>query len=387
MKVLLVNKFYYPEIGGIETVTQILAEGLIERECSVEVLACARRGPEQEEVIRGVPVHKAASFGIVWSMPISLDFLLKFRRMAALADVIFLQHPFPLADLAAYLFARKKPLVVFYHSDVQRQRIAALLFSVMLKRTLRRASKIIVTSARIAQRSKHLQPVLDKVVVVPIGIVPRDPAPAPDVLRQAQQIRSEIVEPLVLAVGRLVRYKGFEYLIRAIRECKGHLLIIGSGGLERELKKIAEYENLGDRVHFKAVPRTETLAPYYHACDVFVLPSIATTETFGIVQVEAMAAGKPVVNTLLETAVCDVSVDGETGFSVPPRDSQAMGQAIGRLLADDHLRAQMGEAARDRAVRLYSRERFCDEVHRELLRVVEDREVVAQPASGRAPDE
>jgi rhamnosyl/mannosyltransferase len=88
------------------------------------------------------------------------------------------------------------------------------------------------------------------------------------------------------------------------------------------------------------------LAPYYQACDVFVLPSIAPSETFGVVQLESMASGTPVINTDLPTGVPEISVHGETGLTVAPGDSDAMAAALRTLLADRALRGSMGEDAR-----------------------------------------
>ena len=108
---------------------------------------------------------------------------------------------------------------------------------------------------------------------------------------------------------------------------------------------------LGDRVEFLGPLSESDLAAYLHACDVFVLPSVSRQETFGVVQLEAMACGKPVVSTDLPTGVPWVNVHERTGLVVPSGDADALATALTRLLADPALRARYGEAGRARVER------------------------------------
>ena len=120
--------------------------------------------------------------------------------------------------------------------------------------------------------------------------------------------------PSVLCVGRLVSYKGVEFLIRALESIKARLWIIGSGPLEASLKNLAREKGLADRIEFLGQLSDEEVVRYYHACDVFVLPSITNAEMFGVVQLEAMACRKPVISTNLPTGVPWVNQHGKTGY-------------------------------------------------------------------------
>ena len=126
------------------------------------------------------------------------------------------------------------------------------------------------------------------------------------------------------------------------------LLIVGDGPIRQELEAEAgENALICSRVSF--LGPVEDITPYYHACDVFVLPSIARSEGFGIVQLEAMACGKPVVNTRLQSGVPFVSLDGVTGVTVAPGNSAELADALNELLDDAVLRQRYGAAALHRA--------------------------------------
>jgi rhamnosyl/mannosyltransferase len=104
------------------------------------------------------------------------------------------------------------------------------------------------------------------------------------------------------------------------------------------------------------------VTPYYHAADLFALASVARSEAFGIVQIEAMAAGIPVVNTSLDSGVPFVSLHNQTGLTVAPENPDALAAAINRLLDDESLRQSLGRAASLRARQEFSLETMTSRV-------------------------
>jgi glycosyltransferase involved in cell wall biosynthesis len=235
-----------------------------------------------------------------------------------------------------------------------RQKVLGPLFAPFLHRALSRASAIIATSPDYLRTSAVLRRHRDRCHVIPYGIALDQFAHADS--NAVAEIRQRYGDRLVLSVGRLVYYKGFEYLISAMKQVRGKLLIIGDGPLLEKLRGLAKDPDVADKVVLAGEIQNEQIVPYYHASSLFALASIARSEAFGIVQIEAMAAGLPVVNTRLDSGVPFVSLDQQTGLTVPPADPGSLAAAINRLLDDDALRRSYGRAAALRAQQEFSLE-------------------------------
>ncbi len=175
-------------------------------------------------------------------------------------------------------------------------------------------------------------------------------------------------EKIVLFVGILSYYNGVEYLIEAMQSVNAKLLIDGDGKSREKLENMTVSLGLEERVKFLGKVSNELLKYCYQICDVFVLPSVEPTEAFGLVQLEAMAYGKPVINTLLPTGVPFVSIDGKTGLTVEPRNSKALADAINKLLSDDELRKKFGIQARNRVVENFT----VDKMNEKILKVYQE---------------
>lgn len=360
IKVLQVSKLYSPWIGGVERVVQDIAEGLKDK-VDMEVLVCQPRGWGTKEVVNGVTVTRATSLGIYWGMPISFTFPFLLAWKSRKADIIHFHLPFPLADLSYLLMGSRKPqVVVTYHSDIVRQKKLMWLYRPFLRWFLARAYRILVTSSNLLESSRYLSPYKAKCVVVPLSI---------DLNEFGHPAHKEFdlgISPndrIVLFVGRLSYYKGLEYLIEAMQEVEAKLLIVGEGELRRELEEKARVLKVDHKIVFLGKVSEEELKYCYQICDVFVLPSVEPSEAFGIVQMEAMAYGKPVVNTNLPTGVPYVSVDGETGFTVPPRDSKALAEALNKILNDKELAAKFSKNALTRVRERFSREKMLEKIY------------------------
>jgi rhamnosyl/mannosyltransferase len=366
MRVLHVGKFFPRNFGGIETHIRVLGSDLAQS-IDLDILVANDTRHTERSFLNGVAVTRAATLFRFASTPFCPS-MLRFVRNTQ-ADLIHLHLPNPAATLICMASNGKVPLVISYHSDTVRHPVLARAFTPFLHRALSRSAAIIASSPNYIESSPILARYRQQCRVIPYGIPVADfdkcdPA-------HVAKIRGEHGGRIVLAVGRLVYYKGFEYLIRAMRHVPGKLLIVGHGPLRPALEKEITVCGLSDRAALLG-PRDDVL-PYYHAADVFALPSISRAEAFGIVQLEAMACGKAVVNTLLPTSVPSVSLNGVTGLSVPPADPDALAGAINLLLDDPQLRIRYGQAARRRVEQEFSKELMTERTLRVYHEVLDRR--------------
>ena len=358
IKVLEVNKFYAPHIGGIETLIQQRAEHFAQRpDVEVRVLVCQEHRQKAEvRRINGVEVYYCSSLGTYFSCPLSLEFFRKFREMAQWADVVEIHTPFPLGDAACLLSKCKSRVVIAWHSDVIKQKFLLTFYKPILKRFLKRADAIIVATKGHIDGSDHLPAFREKCRILPYPLDASlyEKAPRKRILqcRDANAVK-------VLFVGRLVYYKGISYLIEAFRRVRGcELFLCGTGKLEDELKAQAK----GLPVHFLGRLSDEDLKAAFADCDLFVLPSVERSEAFGIVQQEAMACGKPVINTSLRSGVPFVSIHGQTGLTVPPKDADTLAKAIQKLADDPALRAEYGRNAAEKVRQEYAPDKIMGQI-------------------------
>ncbi len=354
MKILHVYKDYEPVIGGIENHIKMLAEAQVRRGHRVTVLATSLTRRPSVERRNGVLVVKVARLAHVASTPLSAALPRVLGRLRA--DVTHLHFPYPVGEMAALSASRAPRLVVTYHSDVVRQAALLRLYRPLMHRVLRRADAIIATSPPYVESSAVLRAYRARVHVVPLGIHVRlydsaNPARVAGLLGEW----SPDGAPLLLFVGKLRYYKGLDVLLRAVPHLeRGRVLVVGGGPERPRLDALSETLGLGDRVHFLGALADDEALALRHAVrasgGLFVLPATQRSEAFGMVLLEAMAAGLPLVTTELGTGTSWVNQDGITGGVVPANDPLALAQTLNRLLASPATLARMSEAAQKRAL-------------------------------------
>lgn len=358
LNVLEVNKLYYPNIGGIETVVQTIAENLKDKS-NIEVLVCQSKGKGSVDTINGVKVTRCSSIGTYFSMPVSFEFISKFKKMSKNADIVHIHTPFPLGDLACLLSGYKGKVVIYWHSDVVKQKKLLKLYKPIMERFLKRADCIMVATQNHIESSPYISKYANKCKIIPYGLNIQDYTIKGDILTQKLHDKKNLK---VLFVGRLVYYKGVDILVKAFRSVTGcELFIVGTGILENELKSMAD--SMENSVHFLGSLSNEDLKKALSDCDIFVLPSVANSEAFGIVQMEAMIYSKPVINTSLPTGVPCVSLDGITGITVQPSNVDELSNAIQTLVDNQELRITYGKNAYNRVRETFDNTKIMNDIY------------------------
>jgi len=358
LNILHIYKAYFPVLGGIENHVRLLAEGQAARGHQVTALITNPDGLRTTAIDEaGLRVVRAGRLATVASTPLSLA--LPWQLARARPDVVHLHFPYPIGEVSQWLLRRGRATVLTYHSDVVRQARILRLYRPLLARVLKKTDALIVGSPQM-RNSAYLAPHQAKVRLIPYGIPLarfRGRPAATEMARVAERYLTTgpantgaAPAPRLLFVGRLRYYKGLDTLIEALPALRpARLLVVGAGPMAEPWQTLTRAVGVPDRIAWLGEVPDADLPALYHLADLFVLPASHPSEAFGLVQVEAMAAGLPVVCTELGTGTSYVNQDGITGRVVPPRDPGALTSAISDLLADPALRARMGAAAQARA--------------------------------------
>lgn len=376
MKILQLGKFY-PIRGGVEKVMWDLTLGLAERGISCDMLCAVLPKDKVDDEHQPLVVESKEalelSFGpygrvigvravtkLAGTM-ISPAMILWLRKHAKEYDIIHVHHPDPMAALALWHSGYKGRVLLHWHSDILRQKFLLGFYKPLQGWLIKRAELIIGTTPVYIRESPYLTHVQDKVTFVPIGIQPIIYTPW-----EAEEMRARYPgRKIVFALGRLVPYKGFSTLIAAAERLGPEYLVLigGMGPLREELEQQIVALGVQDRVKMLGFISVAELPAMFGACDVYVMSSNQKTEAFGIVQIEAMSCGKPVVATRIpHSGVSWVNLDGTSGLNVPPDDPKNLAFAIRRICDDEKTYRKFAAGAMARYEKFFTSRQMIDKI-------------------------
>lgn len=351
MKILQIGKYYPPVHGGMETVLKDSCQGLINAGCQVTVIVSADSNEASiEQIGQGSTLIRCPRLATFLSQPLNYTLPSVVRKTVAdfKPDIIQIHLPNPLANIALQMSGvfGDIPVAVWYHADITRQKISRIIYRPLLNKLLAKCTGIAVSTASLLNQSSVLKAYENKVKVIPFGI---------DI--SGFSAGENAGKGPLLFVGRLVYYKGIEVLLEAVAGIpEAELVIVGDGPLKDQLRKNITKSGLSDRVQLLGDISNKKLKTIMNESGALVLPSTHKSETFGLVQLEAMASSIPVISTNLPTGVATVNIDNETGFVVAPGDVVELTEAIEKLYQDSKKADELGRSGRSRVEQLFSRE-------------------------------
>lgn len=365
-KILVTTYAYYPSVGGgiryqKDIVDYFRAKGHI-----VDILTVSSDKNMRVVCDAQGSVIELPRLTKIKSMVVSLPYGYILGKLAPGYDILHFNFPNPMAEVAAVRYGKKlgnAGKIAFYHADiVPAKRFSGIYNSIITSRFLKLMDHIIVSSPNLLKSSPHLAPFKEKICVIPFGVDLNYYTPPSSEKDDSIQTRQST--PNILFVGRLSRYKGIDYLIRAMSHAPGCLSVIGDGPLKETLIQLTKDLQLTDRVVFCGYVSEQELLQKYQQADILVLPSTDAGEAFGYVLIEAMACRTALISTELNTGTSYVNADGETGFVVPPEDVDALSKAI-RLLADNpNMLNRFKDQALHRAQELFSIDRMLSDTEK-----------------------
>lgn len=356
--ILHLGKFSNERVGGIETVVDTLLAGL---SLDFNLFNLVANNSFKSKIIEqtGYAEHSIALAGIFSRTPFcpSMPYYIKKMHRRYQFSMVHLHLPNPMSHLASEILPDSVKRIISWHSDVIRQKKLLRIYQPFVNRLLKQASALIVSTPYLAEHSTQIKTARERNIIriIPYGV------DFDYFLVNKYQEKIALIQHqyshrfMVFALGRHVYYKGFCYLIEAMKQLPTNIILLlgGEGSLTQKLQQQVKILKLEQQVYFLGQIDKRDLPAYYHACDLFCLPSIDQSEAFGIAQLEAMACEKPVVCCDVTHAASNLNQDGVTGFVVSPRCPTSLANAILKLYQEPLLRLSLGRSAH-----YYAKEKF-----------------------------
>lgn len=370
-RILQLSNYYYPEVGGIEKIAQSISNA-VKDDSDIRVVCFTHEKEDREDKVDDVKIWRFGTKLLIASQQLSFSIVGKLKTILNRynPDTIIIHMPNPfLCFLLLNYVKKEQEVVVYWHSDIVKQKVGNTIFKPLIMKLLERASKIICTSPNYIDGSYYLSQFKDKCVVVPNCIEEDTLSVDDDVKDKVQELRNKYSDKIIcVGIGRQVPYKGFEYIVQAMKllDDRFELFLLGRKGESTD--EIVRLSKGIKNVHLVGEVSDEERKTYLAACDIFCFPSITKNEAFGIALAEGMYFNKPALTfTIPGSGVNYVSIDNETGLEVPNRDVKAYAEAMKYLADYPDQRKEYGENAGKRVRELFLYSEFKDNIRKVLL--------------------
>ncbi len=369
-KVLQIDNYMYPHIGGIEQVTRDILNA-IKEDYEVKIICFNHEKGTITDKVDGVDVTRVNCQVKVSSQSIALSYGKELKKIinSYNPDIVIFHYPNPFVSHYLMKFLKKKTFkfIMWWHLDITKQKILGKLFKGQTNKLIKYADKIIATSPNYIEGSPFLSKNREKCIVIP-NCVSENMIKYDDThIQIAEGIKDKYKDKTIcFAFGRHVPYKGMAYLIEASKYLDDNYVVLigGKGPLTESLMKEAKDDK---KIEFLGRVSDDDLKGYLLACDIFCFPSITKNEAFGIGLAEAMYYKNAVVNfNIPGSGVNYVSINGETGIEVENGNSKQYAEAIKLLANNKDLIEKYGNNSRLRVEKLFTYEMFKENIKKLL---------------------
>jgi glycosyltransferase involved in cell wall biosynthesis len=343
--------------GGTEIAAYNLAINMAKRGHEIDVFTTSIDSRESTEIYPNMRVHRHPTSLKIASANPSIKLI--YKPLSYDLDIVHAHSPIPYSDLPALLYAKRKkiPLILTYQFDGQetggsfiRNTGVGVYNKFFINRVMEGAEVIIATTQSYANESPYLKKYKDKIVVIPNGINVDEVTTPSNQVESRKKLGLPDDIPIILFFGSLVQYKGPDILLRAFKQLNdefptAELIFAGRGPMFHELSDLSRELGVEKHVRFAGFVDDDLKPLYYKSADIFCLPSTTMAESFGIVNLEAMAAGIPIVASNLG-GIPDIVQDGINGLLAEPGDFESLADALRSLMLNRDMRQKLGDTGR-----------------------------------------
>lgn len=367
IKVLHVFKTYYPfSVGGVETVIRDLSTGLRDQVVS-QVLCVNQSNSEGGSVIDGIKVTWVAGLGWPQKSPLFNPFSSKIRVLLDWADIIHYHHPYPMCDLLYFSAAWRKPSIVTYHADIMMGGVMRSCYRPLERFFLKKVDSVVCSSDLYCHSSKLLNLIDRQYDIIPLSLRKLEADAGNQDNRFEERFKHS---EYYLFVGAHRWYKNLFSLLDAAKFTDKKILIAGEGEQTEQLHSYVKERNLENIVFLGRITEGEKQFLMKN-CYALVLPSANRAEAYGLVLLEAMRVGAPIITSDIESGMAFINIHNHTGLHFGERVNLELGDCFDILDNNLEKRNIMSMNAKKRFDTTFSFDKFLcayENLYRKVLK-------------------
>tara|TARA_B100001142_G_scaffold104718_1_gene106716 strand:+ start:883 stop:2004 length:1122 start_codon:yes stop_codon:yes gene_type:complete len=370
IKILHIAKYHDGRFGGIEHISNLINKNF-SKNYDITTLGFGQKKQIRNEI--GNRLILCKPIFTISSQPFSIKYIKEILSLSKKNDFIYLHYPNVLAFFSL-LFLKKQKIIIHWHSDIIKQKIIYLFIRWIEKSILKKSSLVIVTSSNYLKASKPLKKFHQKISIVNFGM--KDPYKNKifkiKSLPTERNIKTKKIN--IMSIGRLVGYKGYEYLINSMKYLdkeRFQLTIIGEGKLQKKLNNLCKINSLENNIQILSNVDNRKKHALFKNCHIFCLPSISRAEAFGLVLLEALSYGIPLITFYMpESGTNFINRNGFNGLLVRGKNSKELANKIIKISTEKKIYTKLSKNARIDYEKRFKEENFINSMSKIFSKVI-----------------